>query len=386
MNYISLFSSAGIGCYGLLQEGFEGIASSELLSKRLDIQKANDKLKYSDGYILGDIREAHIKSKLYKAIENYKQVEEIDDIDVVVFTPPCQGMSVANHKKNENTIETNSLVSNALEIVSEIKPKFFISENVRSFMNTACYDRGRVKKISQAFEEYLGEDYLYESRIINFKNHGANSSRTRTLVIGVRLDLVNVISPDALYPNETEEKTLLQVIGHLESLNNMGQISKKDIYHNFKKYREDMREWIKGVKAGFSAFDNEDLLKKPHSKDEDGNIVINTNKNGDKYKRQRWDYVAPCIHTRNDILSSQNTVHPVDDRVFSIREIMLMMNVPSSFKWSDMDEKELNKLSCKNKELYLKNNEMNIRQSLGEAIPTVIIQKIAKNIKEVLNK
>jgi DNA (cytosine-5)-methyltransferase 1 len=24
--------------------------------------------------------------------------------------------------------------------------------------------------------------------------------------------------------------------------------------------------------------------------------------------------VAPCIHTRNDILSSQNTVHPVDDR------------------------------------------------------------------------
>jgi DNA (cytosine-5)-methyltransferase 1 len=42
-------------------------------------------------------------------------------------------------------------------------------------------------------------------------------------------------------------------------------------------------------------------------------------KNGDKYKRQYWNKVAPCIHTRNDILSSQNTVHPVDDRVFSIR-------------------------------------------------------------------
>jgi hypothetical protein len=38
--------------------------------------------------------------------------------------------------------------------------------------------------------------------------------------------------------------------------------------------------------------------------------VPNVNKNGDKYKRQEWDKPAPCIHTRNDIMASQNTVHP----------------------------------------------------------------------------
>lgn len=37
--YISLFSSAGIGCYGFKLEGFECIATNELITRRLEIQK-----------------------------------------------------------------------------------------------------------------------------------------------------------------------------------------------------------------------------------------------------------------------------------------------------------------------------------------------------------
>ena len=42
--------------------------------------------------------------------------------------------------------------------------------------------------------------------------------------------------------------------------------------------------------------------------------------------------------TRNDILASQNTVHPEDDRVFSIRELMIMMSIPPEFKWVEDSE------------------------------------------------
>ena len=82
--------------------------------------------------------------------------------------------------------------------------------------------------------------------------------------------------------------------------------------------------------------------------------MYNAQKNGDKYTRQCWDKVAPCIHTRNDIMASQNTVHPTDNRVFSIREVMLMMSVPYSFKWTDIPFDELNKLPLKGKEAFLK--------------------------------
>jgi DNA (cytosine-5)-methyltransferase 1 len=385
MNYISLFSSSGVGCFGFKQEGFDGVATSELIERRLNVQRANKKVKYSDGYILGDITEQSVKNKLFSAVSKYKFLENTSDIDVIIFTAPCQGMSVANHKKNDGTIERNSLVVEALEIVKEIKPKFFISENVRAFMNTKCIDHDSEKKISAAFSDWLSEDYLYESRVINFKDYGANSSRTRTLVIGVRNDLSNTITPDLLYPTRENPKILKEVIGYLPSLNVMGEICSTDIYHSFKSYREDMRSWIQDVKQGRSAFENEELLKRPH-RVVNGEIIPNVQKNGDKYTRQRWDSVAPCIHTRNDIMASQNTVHPVDDRVFSIRELMLMMNIPRNFKWSEVPESVLNAMDLSDKEKYLKQNEINIRQSIGEAVPTIIMQKIAKNIKVILNE
>ena len=69
MNYISLFSSAGIGCYGFKMEGFKCVASSELIERRLDIQKANNKLEFDEGYILGDITQDEVKKQLYSAVD-----------------------------------------------------------------------------------------------------------------------------------------------------------------------------------------------------------------------------------------------------------------------------------------------------------------------------
>jgi cytosine-specific methyltransferase len=385
MNYISLFSSAGIGCYGFKMEGFECVASSELIERRLDIQKANNKLEFDEGYILGDITQDEVKKQLYTAVDLYKERKNESDIDVIIFTAPCQGMSVANHKKNDGTIEKNSLVVEALEIVSKIKPRFFVAENVRAFMNTKCIDHNQEKKISQAFDDWLLNDYQFETKVLNFKDYGANSSRTRTVVIGVRNDLADLIKPTSLFPSEEKSKTLREVIYDLPRLSEMGEIDPTDIYHSFKKYREDMRSWIHDVEEGHSAFENSNVLQRPH-RIVDGKIIENVQKNGDKYTRQRWDAVAPCVHTRNDIMASQNTVHPEDDRVFSIRELMRMMNIPDSFKWTSISENELNNLSLEEKVDYLKKNEINIRQSIGEAIPTIIIQKIAKNMKVALDE
>ena len=51
--YISLFSSAGVGCYGFKMAGFDCIATNELLERRLNIQRYNQKCKYPGGYICG---------------------------------------------------------------------------------------------------------------------------------------------------------------------------------------------------------------------------------------------------------------------------------------------------------------------------------------------
>ena len=380
LTYISLFSSAGVGCYGFKSQGFECIATNELIPRRLDIQRFNDKCKYNTGYICGDISEDDTKKQLLSEIELWKKKEKLSKVDVIVATPPCQGMSVANHKKSETEIIRNSLVVESIKLIKDIKPRFFVLENVAAFMKTICTDIDGVdKSISDAIQNNLGGMYSYVSQIINFKDYGACSSRQRTLVIGVLNELADEISPYELYPSQKQEKTLRDVIGELKSLNSFGEIDDNDIYHAFRVYPEHMRNWICDLKEGQSAFENEEDHKKPHQI-KDGKIVINQQKNGDKYKRQFWDKVGPCIHTRNDQLASQNTVHPTDDRVFSIRELMQMMTVPNTFRWVDKDITELNNLSDTDKRKFLKKEEIKIRQSLGEAVPTAIFKDIAGKI------
>lgn len=383
--YISLFSSAGVGCYGFKLESFECIATNELIERRLNIQRFNSKCKYESGYICGDITKDHVKSTLYSQIDLWKEKEHLDRVDVVIATPPCQGMSVANHKKSSTEIIRNSLVVESIKIIQQVHPRFFVLENVPAFMKTICTDiDGIDKPIADAIESNLGKEYSYTSRVINFKNYGACSSRSRTVVIGVSSDYADEVSPFELYPDLKEEKTLREVIGALPSLKTMGEIDENDIYHSFRAYPAHMRTWISDLAEGQSAFENEDDLKKPH-RIVDGKIIINQQKNGDKYRRQFWDKVGPCVHTRNDQLASQNTIHPCDDRVFSIRELMLMMTVPYSFKWSEYDLKSLNALPTAEKKAYLKKEEIKIRQSLGEAVPTIIFREIAQKIKRALS-
>jgi len=146
--YISLFSSAGVGCYGFKQENFECIATNELLPKRLQVQKYNKKCKYESGYICGDILKKETIDKIHDEIQLWKDNEHLKDITTIIATPPCQGMSVANHKKKDEQAR-NSLVIESLKLIKDIKPKTFIIENVRAFLNTICTDvDGFNKKIS----------------------------------------------------------------------------------------------------------------------------------------------------------------------------------------------------------------------------------------------
>lgn len=376
--YISLFSSAGVGCYGFKQSGFECIATCELLPRRLKVQRVNHKCKYQSGYIEGDISLPENKNKIFEEIQLWKNKEKIKDVDVIIATPPCQGMSVANHKK-KNELGRNSLIVQSINLVYEIRPKYFIFENVRAFLNTICSNgEGTECKIGEKIRQSLGAAYNIKAEVINFKDYGANSSRTRTLVIGTRKDLLD-ITPLDIFPCREKEKTLKEIIGNMPVLHNMGEISESDIYHFFRNYDKRMLPWIEHTKEGHSAFENELPEHRPHIVIK-GQMIPNANKNGDKYRRCEWDKPMPCIHTRNDILASQSTIHPSENRVFSIRELMSLMNMPSSFKWSDISEETLNSMPLKDKVAFLKKEEINIRQSIGEAVPTVIFSKIAENI------
>lgn len=379
--YITLFSSAGVGCYGFKLNGFDCIATNELLDARLNVQRANHKCKYETGYINGDITQKETHGRLFREIEMWREKEELEQVDVVFATPPCQGMSTANYKKTDDEQIRNSLVVQAIHLVSQIQPKIFVFENVRAFMNTICTDTdGEDKLIKDSIYNNLSDRYNIYYRVINFKDFGVPSSRPRTIVIGTSKDCKN-LSPLALFPSRHKEIVLRDAIGDLPHLD-YGEKDKSDFLHFARLFPQEQLTWIKNLKEGQSAFE-QPIEFQPGHYDDKGNKVVNKGAYmGNKYRRLVWDKVCSCIHTRNDVLSSQDTIHPVDDRVLSIRELMRVMSIPSSFRWTDCDDK----MTLDKADDYLKQNELNIRRCIGEAVPTLIVRNMALKIKMALGQ
>ena len=347
---------------------------------RLDIQKANHKCKYESGYIGGDIASEETHSRLFNEIEMWKEKEGLKQVDVVFATPPCQGMSTANYKKADNEQIRNSLVVQAIKLVSQIQPKIFIFENVRAFMKTICTDTdGNDKPISESIYSNLADRYNIFHRVINFKDYGVPSSRPRTIVIGTSKEFLN-LSPLSLFPSRHKEIKLREAIGDLAPLD-YGQRDKEDFLHFARQFPIEQLEWIKNTKEGQSSFD-QPLEFQPGHYDKHGNKVVNKGAYmGNKYRRLTWDKVCSCIHTRNDVLSSQDTIHPSDNRVLSIRELMRVMTIPTTFHWTDYDDS----VTIDNADDYLKANELNIRRCIGEAVPTQIMRSVSSKVKLALD-
>jgi len=369
--YISLFSSAGVGCFGFKKENFECVATNELIERRLNIQRINNKCKYDHGYIGGDITLDVTQKLILKEIDYWKKHEDINGIDVLMATPPCQGMSSANYKKGDE-INRNSLVVEAIHLVNVIKPRIFVFENVKAFLSTMCVDKDEETiPIKECIIKNLGKEYNIFYKVVNFMEYGIPSSRPRTLVVGTSKEETN-FTPLNIFPLKTKITTVREAIGDLKSLK-YGERDSNDVYHSFRTYPKYMQDWIHDLNEGDTAFKNPPE-KIPYRIVDGKRQVLKSGFMGNKFCRMYWDKPAPCITTRNDQLASQSTIHPRDDRVLSIRELMRVMSIPEDFKWVQKESRE-----------SVDSAETLIRQSIGEAVPTGVILQVAKNINEVLD-
>ncbi len=421
LTYISLFSGAGVGCYGLLEEGFECVATNEILEKRLNIQRINRKCKLDESYISGDIKKPETKEKILKQIGFYSKKFGNDRVDLVVATPPCQGMSVANHKKNDE-IKRNSLVVESIDLIKQIKPRFFILENVPSFYKTGCIDKNdNLLEIGSMIEQNLSGDYMLYDEVINFKNFGANSSRTRTLVIGVCKEFKDFTSALEFFPDFKQEKTLKEVIGSLKPLA-WGEYDSTDFYHSFRTYPKHMQEWIKDLKEGQSAFENvqdaisdlaylcsnegafesdylnpiqssyQALMRKDSPKlynhqatnhsqaaleklklinKEQGKECLPKNLHGKQqfkstWGRLNWNKVSPTIDTRFDTPSNGTNSHPELHRSITPREAARIQSFSDDY--------------------IFYGNKTSVCKQIGNAVPPLLALALGKAILKSLRK
>ena len=118
---VDLFSGCG-GLYeGFKQAGFKASVSNDIWEPAFKTFVRNNN---STPFILGDITNLEIKKKIIQKGKGSK---------VLIGGPPCQAYSMAGQRNVDDP--RGKLFEDYLEIVNNIKPKFFVMENVKGLLS-----------------------------------------------------------------------------------------------------------------------------------------------------------------------------------------------------------------------------------------------------------
>ena len=341
---MSLFSSAGIG---------------ELrIHDFLDIQIANELIQqraecYSFFYpetemLCGDITDETIKNRLISvACKN--------QIELLLATPPCQGLSTLGKNKVQKQYEAdrrNFLILEVLDIIDCCDFNYILIENVPRFLEMYFPYKNSYKQLDTILHDKYIDKYNIDIRVLNAKDYGVAQSRPRAIIKMWKKDKTWP------WPHKQEEITLQKAIGYLPSLE-PGQDSGIP-WHYAKQENERAVLAMRHTAPGKSAIANEIY----YPKKADGTRIKGFH---NTYKRMVWDQPCPARTTYSGSISSHNNVHPgrllpdgtySDPRVLTMLETFIVSSVPENIKFP------------------ANSSDTFIRTIIGEAIPPKLMEEI----------
>ena len=361
-----------------------GIAEAYLDSIGVDMKVANEFIPqrahfYQDVYtkthmICGDIKDDDIRTQIVEeAIER--------NVNFVMATPPCQGMSMAGNRFEFDI--RNELIYYAVDVIKRVNPEYALIENVPTILKTKIAVDGEIMLIPDYLKKELGENYIFNKEsLVKAMDYAIPQMRERNIFLLVRKDK-NVKWE---FPPKERIVTLEEAIGSLPSLDPLlregldftlqkfpDYEKKKEKaaaispWHKPPKHSWKQVEWMMHTPSGKSAIYN----KVYYPQKENGvHIVAHHN----HYRRMAWEKPSRTITQNNGVISSLACVHPgrpyikdgevlySDPRVLTIYEILIVSSLPLAWPipmWA---------------------NESLIRKVIGEGIPSKLIKVIVEQL------
>lgn len=378
MKITSLFANIGVAEAYFEEIGFEVVIANELVPRRAALySKIYPKAKM----ICGDITNDDVFSKVVN-------LSKKANIDVLMATPPCQGMSTAGKQKEDDI--RNSLICPVVKAVLEIKPRYVFIENVPMFLNTIIEIDNKKILIPDYIKHKLSDIYEMRQYVIDTKDYSVPQTRERAIILLTRKGENSWILPQ----KDSKIITMKDAIGALPMLDPfVTDISENERLFLFPHYEErklaaeKISFWHKPPEhvfrqvvamqhtpPGCTAFDNAVYFPTK----EDGTPVKGYH---NTYKRQNWNTPAYTVTMDNRKISSQNNVHPgrfeyinkdgeeiySDARTLTLYELMIITSIPNN--WN----------------IPKSTPEAFLRRIIGEGIPPLFVKKVFEKLKEVNN-
>ena len=434
---IDLFCGAGGCSEGLIQAGFHILFSSDI-SDMVEvtyrnrhtqlglIQGKNTWFERSDiKDLTGDI----IKDRIQN-LDIFRE-SEIPDIDLMIGGPSCQGFSRAGRRNQSDP--RNMLFGEYVRVISEVRPKYIVLENVEGFADMQFvgykgitgieYPDGSVTPTILRNElSEIGYNTI-DPKVLNAADYGVPQRRNRIIFIGYRADMQ---APNYPEPTTTPENyvSLKDAIGDLISDENQRRrVSKRASQYQLESKRGRTPD-INGnpiasqetlnielsritpiVEERFSLYkqgetgtalkkrikeNGIDIIDKPAliqlcieklslSKEE----VINTFRNAQaddnqidvlltkKNIRQRFDENMPSATV---VTIADDYISPWENRTFSVREMARCQSFDDSFEF----------LGKRTTGGLKRRVEVPQYTQVGNAVPPLLAKAIAEEIKKCL--
>lgn len=361
---VDLFAGVGGLSYGFAHdEDFEIVAANEIL------------LPMATAYSLN-----HPSVKMYnKDIRDFS-IDDLTrdlgickgDVDIVLGGPPCQAYSTVGKRLIDDP--RGKLFQEYYRILSELKPKVFVFENVKGLLSMC--GGTLIQTIKQLFESLCYKVYM---KLLNAADYGTPQIRERVILVGTLLDNeFNYPLPTHYNPEKGVIKglkpyvTLGDAIGDLGVLENGGETL---VYSSEPQndYQRLMREDAPAELMDHNVSKNGAHLVKLMESLPDGGSPMDvaeelrpTSGFANCYCRLWWNKPSTTVTSNFSCVSSSRCIHPKQPRPLSTREGARLQGFPDNYIF------------------YGTRSDRNLQ--IGNAVPTFLSKAIKDSVKEHLQK
>lgn len=320
-NVLDLFCGGGGLSEGFEQAGYDIVAGVDVNEDFLPTFERNHDGALAIQADLGSVDPA----SLYR-----EHSIDVDEIDVVIGGPPCKGFSIAGKRDPDD--ERNNLVDRFIDHVDYVRPAMFVMENVPGIKSM---EDGRV--IASIQQRYEDIGYSVHHETLNAADFGVPQTRKRVFFIG-RAD-----EKTPTFPERTHRPSKQATLGGrtLEPYVTAGEaIVEKNVEdlpnHEKTNHSDDMVARISEVEPGEGLYESY----------------------GDSWRRLKADAPAHTVKENHNA----PFIHPVQDRVGTVRECAILQSFPDDYVFEGPKSKQL--------------------KVVGNAVPPQLARVIAEAIRD----
>ena len=375
---------------GFLQAGFSiPFASDKSEQAATTYKNRHKQLGLKIKFHCGDVHELSKPENLKSFLGN-----SISEIDVICGGPPCQGFSLAG--KRNPLDQRNQLVQSYIKILSQIKPKYFVMENVLGILSASFLNYQGIKSSynNQTVIEVLKSEFSeigypdVQIKLLDASDYGVPQRRQRVIFLGTRADVQHKLThPKHATPSKISAK---EAINDLASISNGASLTEynQEAFSDYQKksrigrtktsitpppsvlklYNHQTSKHTNLVIERFSKLENGENIK---------NMLARLSVNDAKRlatKKQNCRKIVASEPSPTVLTLPDDLVHYSQNRILTVREMARLQSFDDSFEF-------LGKRTTGGDRRKLETPQYTL---VGNAVPPLLAKAIAEEVMKNL--